>query len=460
MQEQSKRLLSNTFFYTIGNFGAKFLILILLPFLSFYLSRADLGIYDLMITALNLFVPVITLQISDAVYRWILPIKEDDQLIRKVVSNGFILISGGVLFFQVIFFLTSLFVDFKYKLFFSIMIITYCYLPFFQYVIRGVGKTKIYAIGSLLNAFSLLLLNVFFLVFFKLGIQSLFISVVLSNFLTILFYVFFGEVKKNLSVFSFEKNLLKEMLFFSVPLVPNTISWWLINASDKFLILYFLNAEFNGIYAVSTRFPSIMILLNSVFILAWQDHTITSLNSKNSFEEKVFDKYMNFEFSVVLFLISTSKYLIMFTVDGDFYDAYKYMPLLYLGVAYSAFSGFFGAAFLKVKNTKGVLVSSFFSGLINIILSFFLIPYIGLYAPALGTLVSFIFMFFLRVKQTKDFYFIKVNYSRLTYLTISCLSFAYLSFLDIKVVNIILIVVSVILLVVLNANTIKKIINR
>ena len=72
-----------------------------------------------------------------------------------------------------------------------------------------------------------------------------------------------------------------EMLRYSVPLVPNAISWWIANVSDRLLILYFLGSAMNGIYAAANKIPTIYTTFFSVYNLAWLESVSLSINSNS-----------------------------------------------------------------------------------------------------------------------------------------------------------------------------------
>lgn len=426
---QSKSLIHNTAVYTIGSFGSKILSFLLLPIFSFYLSKSDLGIYDLVLTTVNFFTPFVTLQISSAVYRWLLNTDNDDkEKKQKVITNGFLVVTGGVIVFQLIYAVFAYFLKIEYASYVSLIVITTSILPFFQNVVRGLGNVKLYSIAGIFNALFLLAINIVFLVIFKAGLETLFLTIVLANTFTVFILIYKARLFSLFNFLKIDRMQIAEMLKFSTPLIPNVISWWMINAADKFLILYFLTSEMNGIYAISSRFPTILTLINSVFILAWQDHTITaSGEGKSEYDTKVFNRYMNFEFSLVLILIAISEPLVRFVVDEKFYESYKFMPLLYIGVVFSAFSGYFGAAFLREKKTKGLFISSISGGIINIVICCLLLKHIGLYASVLGTMVSFIVVFLMRVYQTRKFFFVEIKYIKLIGLFLLTLLFSFIA---------------------------------
>ncbi len=66
------KLIKNTLIYSIGSFGSKNLSFLLLPLFSLYLTTVEMGQYDLILTFVLLVTPLITLQLSDAIYRWLI----------------------------------------------------------------------------------------------------------------------------------------------------------------------------------------------------------------------------------------------------------------------------------------------------------------------------------------------------------------------------------------------------
>lgn len=459
---RSRSLIRSTGLYTIGTFGSKILSFLLLPIFSFYLSKSDLGVYDLVLSAVNFFIPFVTLQISSAVYRWLLDTDNDDkEKKQKIINNGFLIVLGGVVGFQLIYGVFAYFLKIEYASYVSLIVITASILPFFQNVVRGLGEVKLYSIAGIFNALFLLVINVIFLTIFEAGLEALFFTIIIANTLTVLILTYKVRLFYLFDFSKIDKGQIVEMLKFSTPLIPNVISWWMISAADKFLILYFLTSEMNGIYAISSRFPTILTLINSVFILAWQDHTITAgEEGKAGYDTKVFNRYVNFEFSLVLILIAISEPLVRFAVDNRFYESYKYMPLLYIGVAFSAFSGYFGAAFLREKKTTGLFISSMLGGIVNIVIGYLLLEHIGLYGAVLGTLVSFMVIFLMRVYQTRKFFFVKINYFNIVGLFSLSLLFSFIVNIGSSLLYSLMFLVSALLFYVLNKALIEKIFYR
>ena len=66
---KSKELVKGTLIYAIGSFGSKILSLLIVPLYTFFIVPEELGNYDLILTTVNLLIPIITLQITGAAYK-------------------------------------------------------------------------------------------------------------------------------------------------------------------------------------------------------------------------------------------------------------------------------------------------------------------------------------------------------------------------------------------------------
>lgn len=394
--------------YAIGKFGSKILTFLLVPLYSYYLNKEEFGYYDLVITGINLIVPFVTLQVSDSVFRWLITSTSSSQR-SKAIANAFFVILLG---FGVIL-LTSCSVflirPIKGQLLITIISLLSVWYPFIQQVARGLGQTKLFALNGLLFTVVYLVSNLVLLIYYKKGIDALFYSLVIgysiSSF-SLLFKLKFWKYLK-LRLVSFKE--IKEMLVYSIPLVPNTISWWLINSANKYIILLFLGVAGNGLYAMSNRFPVILVLVNQIFTLAWQESAILNIhNSKDTSEyERVLEKLIKVQFSLVIILTLVSQFVISILINEEFLSSWLYMPILYLSVAFLSLSGFYGALYLGVKKTKEIFTTTIYGGVTNIILAFLLVPLIGLYGAAIATAVGYAALLFIRVFSTKKFVAIK-----------------------------------------------------
>ncbi|MDM5221859.1 polysaccharide biosynthesis C-terminal domain-containing protein [Peribacillus sp. NJ11] len=408
-----KKLVNNSLIFAIGNLGTKLIIFLLLPLYTTYLKKSEFGLVDLFTTTLSFLIPIFTLSIFDSVLRFAMDKNYDKQ---AVLINSIVVTLGG--------FILSILI---YPIFINILpfddLILYFYLILFfqsinatltQYV-RAQGKIKLFAISGIINAFTLLFCNIVLLVIYQMGIIGYLVSLIFANLITGIFLIYKGKLKQSFKVSKINIKLTKEMLLYSIPLIPNALMWWVMGLSDRYIITYFLGLSATGVYAVANKIPSILNMVNSIFFQAWQMSAIEEHDSKD--KDKFFSNVFNI-FSIAM-LVSASiilvnlKLIMKLVVADNYFEAWKYVPFLLLGVVFSSFSGFLGTNYIAAKKTKGVFKTSVIGAIINIIINVILIPKIGINGAAIGTMVSFAVIWILRIIDTKSFVDISINYKKI-----------------------------------------------
>lgn len=83
---QYKKLATNTFIFALGNLGSKAISFLLLPLFTHYMLPEHYGKLDVINTTLSLFLPFLSLGISEAVLRF--SVNESDTLKTKNVLGN------------------------------------------------------------------------------------------------------------------------------------------------------------------------------------------------------------------------------------------------------------------------------------------------------------------------------------------------------------------------------------
>ncbi|MEP0676450.1 MAG: polysaccharide biosynthesis C-terminal domain-containing protein [Nonlabens ulvanivorans] len=454
--ERANSLLNNTFIYAIGNFGSKVLSYAMVPLFSFFVNKKDLGLYDLFLTSISLLFPVVTLQLSEAMYRWLLT-SENLRDKRKVISTGIFSSLILLTIFGLCYLISTYFYSFRYQEYFYLLLIGASLFPIAQQIIRGLGKNKLYSFIGLLNSVLLVFFNLLFLYFLNYGLLGILLASILSYSLSVIACVFLGEIYTYIEFRSYTLKHLFELLKYSTPLIPNAISWWLINAANRFLILHLMGIEANGDFAISSRFPAILAIINSIFMLAWQDIAISKINDNEdvSFVSKLFNQFLILEICLTILLIPISKFLVSYVVESSYQDTWKYMPLLFLGTAFSSFSAFYGSIYLKEKRTINLFTTTIIGGIVNLGITYLLIPLIGLFAPGVGTLLGFATVFILRVVDLKSYLFLDIKWFKLISLTVISILLFLLALKDLFSIHILIFAIGLVLFVSLNNKLFK-----
>ena len=411
MSKESK-LIKNTAIYAVGNMSSKVLAYIMVMIYSHFINPSDLGYYDIVIST-SLLLPIVTFEVHEGVYRLMVGRSQygNDEIVGTSIK--FLVFSASVSAFILI--AISFWVDIKLLpliLFYLISFVLYGYL---QIVVRGCFENKFYAFLGVLNSVITLVSQFIGIVLLNKGIAALIFSLSFANTICILVVLFkFNFIVKSFPK-RFNKMLLKEVLYFSVPIIPTTICWWVVDACDRYIILFGLGTEYNGTYAIATKFPAIITTLTSIFYLAWQESALREYESehRDEFFSDVFHKYHRILLSACICCIPAVRVVIELFISSAYSEAWKFTGPLVLSTVYLALSSFLGLGYQISKETGLSTITSVIAAVVNVLINFAFIKTLGLHAASISTLVSYFVMFAIRVKQTKKYFNIDYNVKEL-----------------------------------------------
>lgn len=400
--ESYKKLFSNSVIFAIGNLGSKLISFLLVPLYTYYLTVEEYGTIDIVTTTATMLIPLVSLSIYEAALRYALDKKISN---KEILSNSIVISVVGSLIMILGIPLISHFFNIEYRSYLSLITIVQLFQMLLSQYIRGIGKIKLFAFNGIILTFTMAVLNIFFLVYLKMGISGYFISMIISYFVSIIFLITFSGEYKILFKFKLNIRLLKDMLNYSLPMIPNSLLWWLINASSRYFINFFVGIGANGIFAVASKIPALITVLSQVFSQAWQLSAIEEYDNNNvsSFYSNVFKYLYIFMFFGTFIINMIIKWLYFYLFSIEYYEGWKIVPFLLIGAVYSTFSGFVGVTYVASKETKGVLGTSIIGGLVSLLLNSILIPSFGLSGASISSAISFIIIFLYRYFDTKKF---------------------------------------------------------
>ena len=415
--EKYKKLLYDTALFTLSSFGSKILVFFLVPLYTNILSTQQYGVVDTVTTMTNLLVPVLTLLISEAVLRFAL---DDSKNKHQVLSAGVLLIlvssavmlcakplmglAGGQWTFLGDYWLWIVGVYFLNGL-------NHCLSNY----TRGLDQTRLFAVSGILYTVVLITANIFFLVVLKLQAEGYLLAIMTADVVCIFHKILWGRFGKQLTKLSCSKDLLREMLRYSIPMIPTTIAWWVMQLSDKYVIIGFCGVAASGVYSIAYKIPSIMSVLTTVFTQAWQISAIKSHGDGDNeeFVSNVYGYVTVFIIAISSVLILLSKHLGYVLFAGEYFVAWQYVPVLIVAYMFSGLSGVLASVYASFKKTGMLFVSTSVGAVLNISLNIALIPRYGVTAAAYTTLVAFFATWVVRMINVRRLLHIRVNYYKM-----------------------------------------------
>lgn len=411
MSKESK-LVKQTAIYAAGNLGSKVLTYVMVLVYTYYITPEEMGYYDLVITAISMLQPLILLQLNDGIYRFLVDGDQKNQTMLIGSGVRFLCITTAVT--EILFAVFCSFYNLHYAVWIGLMLASTMFLELFHNIVRGLGQSKFYAGIGLLNSFLMLLFETVGLMVLNLGVLALIASKFLANAICIAVMLIRQPIISSSLKNPIRKEVLKPVIRYCVPLVPNTICWWVVNSSDRYLILGFLGEAFNGIYSMATKFPTVLTTITTIFYLAWQESAIKEYHSPNrdEFFSSIFKRYYVLLFTLAICAFPATRFVIELLVSADYRSSWQYTGFLYLAAIFSALSSFLGLGYQISKETTRSFATTVFSAFLNLGINIACIKWIGLHAASFSTFAAYAFLLIVRIQHTKRYFKLIVNWGQ------------------------------------------------
>lgn len=396
MNSKIKKLIKNTAVVTFGKIATQMITFFLLPLYTAVLSTEEFGVVDLMTTLVSFLLPIITLQIEQGVFRFLIDARDKtkDKEKTNIISTVIFQLLIQSCLYILIFIIISCFISNEYKFFLLTNVLAGIFSSLFLQIARGLGDNVSYAVGCFITSLATIVFNLILLLVFKLGAYGMLISSLLGHIICCVYV--FGKIKmyKYFKFKAFDLDLLKRIVKYSAPLVPNMVSWWIVNISDRLIITFVLGVALNGVYSVANKFPTILSTIYGVFNITWTESAAVNINEKDKdeFFNNIFKNVIAIIGALSVGMIAYMPLCFSLFVNENFNDAYYQIPILIMGNFFYNIGTFLGAIYVAQKKTKEIAKITLISAIINASINILAIKYIGLYAASVSTLIAYLFI--------------------------------------------------------------------
>lgn len=430
--KREKELLKNTIILAIGRFLPQAFSFVTIPMVTYYLTKSEYGMYDLINTLVSLLLPVATLQIHSAAFRFLIDKRDNEEEQKSIISNIYAFTVPMSLFALLFFYISLVNIDHNTRVLISMyFMLDTIYITQGQ-IIRGLSYNKIYAVASIISSMAKCIVIMVTLKFLNIGLKGVLIAIVISYLVSSLYVAV--KVPKSL-YFNRKKvsgKLMKELISYSWPMIPNNLSNWILNISDRTIITFFLGIEANAVYAAANNIPNIMNIAKSVVMMAWQENASLALSDEDvtGYYSEMFKKMYSFVAGFTAVLIAFSPIIFKILIKGAYEDAFVQVPILILSFFYSCISSFQGGIYIAYKKTKNVGITTMIAALINIIVDISLVNIIGIFAGSVSTLVSYLVLFIYRLIGVTKFQRMNYSYKQIVGISVTLMIMAVVEMLN------------------------------
>lgn len=396
-----KSLAKNTAIFAFGTFGSKILSFIMVFFYSRAMATDEFGTLDIIINSGSLLLPICLLGIQNALIRFGL---DNNYKKSDVFTVGIISV---VLGFAVILIAAPAIMQVRdlkiYILYLYAHVLMSSFRHICSYFVRAIGKSKLYAADGIFTTFVTCSLTIIFLIPLKMGIRGYLLAIILADLCSVIFLSIKAKLWQFVKFEGMDKSLIHKMILFSLPLIPTSLLWWVVNVSDRFFVQYMVSASANGLYSVAYKIPTILSLVSHIFLDAWQISAVeeNESNTRNKFYSNIFSSFQGAIFIVATFIIAFSKFITFILLDKSYYASWEYIPFLVLSTVFSCFVVFLGNIYLAEKKSVATLMTTLVGAALNIVLNALLIPRFSANGAAIATFISYFVVFLVRAVDIK-----------------------------------------------------------
>ena len=459
---REKELFKNTIILGLGNFLPKLVGVITLPIITACLTEMEYGTYDLIQTLLALLIPVATLQIHSAAFRFLIDCRGDKVRSSEIITNISVVTCISASLSAVLVGLGS------YKLSTGVRFaVALCFFAetinvSVSQIVRGLSKNKLYSICSVLSAVVNGVGIVVLLLVTHQGLLGSIIAIAAGNIAGAAVEIAVVKLPQYIHLKYLSHETIKEIISYSWPMIPNNLSTWILKMSDRLVITAFLGLEANAVYAVANKIPNLLSIAQGVLVMAWQENASIAVKDVDaeSYYSSMFERIFSFLVGCTSVLIGFTPLMFALLIKGDYSDAYIQMPILILGMFFCAISSFQGGIYIAHKKTKSVGMTTLCAAAINLAIDLLFVKTWGITAGSVSTLVAYLALYIYRLKGCLKFQ--KVNYNIKRQIMLIAILMVQLCVCALKSVplDVINVVIGILVFMLLNRRLIAGIINN
>lgn len=408
MKQGYLSLASDTFVFAAGNMLIKLIQFFLLPMYTALLTAEQYGVGELVNNMSELLYPVCCLGIYEGVFRYAVDHDSDK---RAVFSTGAavslalapVVAAVGVVGYSI--------TGFDYTWYLVSLCLATSFRAVCMQFAKGIGMTKLYAASGVASTLALCALSYLLLGVFGAGVSGYLAALLISQLVQLVIVACGARVWRYFSLRDVDGRLMRKLLCYSLPMIPNALAWWFVNLSGRYIVLFAEGAAVAGLYTAASKLPAVMNMIVTIFQQAWQIFSAREYSSEDRSES--FETVLRVFSSVLLctgsLVIALTNPLAQIMLSGEFYEARLFVPFLMLGAIVNGYSTYFGTLYNAAKRNGMIFVTTVAGALVNIAVGVLLSGFVGVWGPIFGAVVAYVLISFLRLIDTRKIVQIRID---------------------------------------------------
>ncbi len=404
MQSTNKDVITNSIWYTLGNILLKFFSFLLIPLYTGYLSPEQYGEINLALGFSNVVSCIIMCGLQTAVIRFYTDCNGNKQQIAEMFGSAITFV------FVISFLLSALLISTQFLwskwIFSSIPFIPVVLLAIlisavvaiytvYQEFLKGSHQAKKSVVLSYVFFVLLLSVNIITIIILKWGATGVLFSTLVVNFIMIV-YMLIDLRYHGMLCIRIRGELLKNMLNYSFPLVPHSLSYNISNFFTRVIINSRVSTSMLGLYSLASQFGGIADVVSNSVQSAFQPWLYERMNLFEEGNEKAIKEIRTLTIQLLwvygfiyLMIGAWTQEAIEIMSEKSYYSAWIYVPFLVMAVAIKSPLYFFQNFYYYYKNrTKYIFFFTLIGCLTSMICVWCLVPIIGIFGAIIGDIAG------------------------------------------------------------------------
>ena len=407
-------LLGNTLVFALGGLAIKAVSLVLMPLYTTALTAGEYGTAELLNSAIEIVLPLLSLGVVEALYRFSI---DDDVPKDELFAGSLVVLGGGIVCAGVACALGRVLWNMEHAGSFFVLFCSVCVFKATTQLARGLGHVRRFVAYGLINALAMVVSTYLLLVRAHTGIEGYLWSYTIGYLVGGL-VAFLGSAEyRLLAPFRVDRELLRRMLVYSLPLVPNLLSWWLVSVSGRYVVLWGSGVVAAGLFTAASKMPALVNIVASVFQQAWQYSTAREIDSpdRGAFFGSVLRGYSLATLSAAGLVIALNRPISRVMLQAEFAEGWRYVPLLMLVASFGVISIFFESFYQALKNSGVLMASTALGAGVNVVLGVALVPFMGPWGAGLAGAVAYMLVLVVRARDLRRRINLPIDRLRLGY---------------------------------------------
>jgi len=393
----------NALIYSLGTYSSKIISMLVFPIIAVELGLSDTGKYDLVLSTVTILVPVFSLQLGDAAYRWLSDPDEKQKTIGVTISA--LLTMVMIVFVSVATLLLYFLSPHPLLWIGSLILISQILLGTMMQIVRGNGHIKLYTNVTILRSVIFSASTLWAVFYTESKLQNVLFSFAMANGVVLILCIWKGFRKSQFAMSALSRDHFKTILNYVYPLIFNALGWMMLININKYIITAELGYEMNGVFAIAEKFATAIYFLGIFYFFSAQDHFLSMIDLKNnaqSFRALLIKVGSFTSLGIILFVMAS--FVLMPILFPDLSQSIQYMPWLAVANFLIILSIYLGIPYTYEKKSKALATTTIIGILTVIALSFILIKPLGLLGVCIAICFGAMLILMLRIRHVRSFF--------------------------------------------------------